>query len=80
MKEEYIYWKQQVGEKNAELESLRGDTSKQLASNSELELEIEGYKKRNDRLRQLRADRDLEKKEIIQRAEQFLNESESMRA
>jgi hypothetical protein len=51
LKEEYIYWKQQVGEKNAELEALRGNTSKQLASNSEFELEIEGYKKRNERLR-----------------------------
>ena len=40
------------GEKNAELANLRGDTSKQLASNQEFEREIENYKQHNYRIKE----------------------------
>jgi len=39
-----------VGEKNEELAALRGDTSKQLTYNQELEVEIERMKYLNQRL------------------------------
>lgn len=39
------------GEKNAELATLRGDTSKQLSINQDLEAEIERIKQLNTRLR-----------------------------
>lgn len=39
------------GEKNAELAALRGDTSKQLSINQDLEAEIERIKQLNTRLR-----------------------------
>jgi hypothetical protein len=46
----------QEGEKNAELATLRGDTSKQLTSNQEFEAEIEKYKVKNQRLRDEKED------------------------
>jgi hypothetical protein len=40
LKEEFIQLHHEEGEKNAELATLRGDTSKQLTSNKEFEGEI----------------------------------------
>lgn len=37
LKESYAHLYHQEGERNAELTTLRGDTSKQLASNNEFE-------------------------------------------
>lgn len=51
------------GEKNAELATLRGDTSKQLTSNKEFEGEIQSYRVNNHKLQGSKIERrDLKKK------------------
>lgn len=50
LKEQFILLYHVEGEKNAELTNLRGDTSKQLASNQEFQREIEKFKQTNYRM------------------------------
>jgi predicted nucleic acid-binding Zn-ribbon protein len=57
------------GEKNAELAALRGDTTKQLTYNQELEAEIERLKHINQRIAQESEDIQLQKARIERQAQ-----------
>ena len=54
LKEQFIALYHVEGEKNADIATLRGDTSKQLTSNEEFVAEIEKYKIKNQRLNNIK--------------------------
>eukprot|EP00347_Sterkiella_histriomuscorum_P024325 403331522 len=73
LKEHYIQLYHVEGEKNAELATLRGDTSKQLTSNTQLEAEIQEYKQNNQRLLIEKEDSQELREKLESQGVQFLN-------
>jgi hypothetical protein len=57
------------GEKNAELASLRGDTTKQMTSNQDLEAEIERMKHINQRIAEETDEIQLQKSRVERQAQ-----------
>ena len=63
------------GEKNAELATLRGDTSKQLESNKQFEGDIQSFRVQNHKLKEDKGERHKMKRKLEKQSDAYMQDS-----